>query len=128
MIKKHIQNLVAGLFNIILHLQGPRIFYGYVDDSDVPDSGAVTLMCIELLTKISGKPSFFEMDACHIAQSLRIPGTLFQYFLQLLISESPLSSALDRKASMELYDYCCRMLCTALKHRKRYLSFLVLAN
>ncbi|XP_047940534.1 uncharacterized protein LOC125187916 isoform X2 [Salvia hispanica] len=118
MIKKHIQNLVAGLFNIILHLQGPRIFYGYVDDSDVPDSGAVTLMCIELLTKISGKPSFFEMDACHIAQSLRIPGTLFQYFLQLLISESPLSSALDRKASMELYDYCCRMLCTALKHRK----------
>ncbi|KAL1554357.1 hypothetical protein AAHA92_14924 [Salvia divinorum] len=121
MIKKHIQNLVAGLFNIILHLQGPTIFYGYVDltkDSDVPHSGAVTLMCIELLTKISGKPSFFEIETCHIAQSLRIPGTLFQYFLQLLISESTLTSAPDRKASMELYDSCCRMLCTALKHRK----------
>ncbi|KAH6820286.1 hypothetical protein C2S53_014024 [Perilla frutescens var. hirtella] len=121
MIKKHIQSLVACLFNIILHLQGPSIFYGYVDSSrinDGPDSGSVTLMCIEILTKISGKPSLFEIDACHIAQSLRVPGALFQYFLQHLISESPVKATVDRKVSIELYDACCRMLCTALKHHK----------
>lgn len=121
MIKKHIQSLVACLFNIILHLQGPSIFNAHVDsfrDDEKPDSGSVTLMCMEILTKISGKPSFFEIDACHIAQSLRVPGTLFQDFLRLLISESPLKAAVDRKVSIELYDACCRMLCTALKHHK----------
>lgn len=121
MIKKHIQSVVACLFNIILHLQGPSIFYAHVDstrDYDEPDSGSVTLMCMEILTKISGKPSFFEIEACHIAQSLRVPGTLFQYFLRLLISESPVKPAVDRKVSIELYDACCRMLCTALKHHK----------
>lgn len=125
MIKKHIQSLVACLFNIILHLQGPSIFDSHVNsfrDDEKPDSGSVTLMCMEILTKISGKPSFFEIDACHVAQSLRVPGTLFQDFLLLLISESPLKSAVDRKVSIELFDACCRMLCTALKHHKRYLA------
>lgn len=134
MIKKHIQSLVACLFNVILHLQGNSIFNGYVDSIKAyqgPNSGSVILMCIEILTKISGKPSFFQIDACHIAESLRVPGALFQYFLQLQTSEAPIkasgistsNSAVDRTVSIELYAACCRMLCTALKHHKRCASF-----
>ncbi|KAI3446191.1 hypothetical protein Pfo_002856 [Paulownia fortunei] len=130
MIKRHIQSLVACLFNVILHLQGPSIFYEYVDSIKAyegPDSGSVILMGIEVLTKISGKPSFFQIDACHIAASLRVPGALFQYFLQLQRSEAPVraasgistsNSAVDRKFSVELYAACCRMICNALKHHK----------
>ncbi|KAL3621312.1 hypothetical protein CASFOL_036224 [Castilleja foliolosa] len=130
MVKRHIQSLVACLFNIILHLQDRFIFNGYADTikaHDRPDSGSVILMCIEVLTKISGKPSFFQIDACHIAQSLRVPGALFQYLLQHQISEAPIeaapetstsNSAVDGKFSVELYVACCRMLCNSLKHHK----------
>ncbi|KAK4437698.1 hypothetical protein Salat_0103800 [Sesamum alatum] len=130
MIKRHIQSLVACLFNIISHLQGPSIFYGCIDSIKAhagPDSGSVILMCVEVLTKVSAKPSFFEIDACHIAESLRVPGALFQYLLQLQVSEASVrdasqigtsSSSVDRKFSVELYTACCRMLCTALKHHK----------
>ncbi|KAL3814075.1 hypothetical protein ACJIZ3_015343 [Penstemon smallii] len=128
MIKRHIQSFVACLFNIIVHLQAPCIFYGHVDSIKgyiAPDSGSVISMCIEILTTISGKSSFF-IDACHIAQSLRVPGALFQYFLQLQFSESPVKASvistsnivLDRKFSIELYAGCCRLLCSALKHHK----------
>ncbi|KAL2477007.1 Nucleolar 27S pre-rRNA proCES [Forsythia ovata] len=118
MVKRHIQSLVACLFNVTLHLQGPKIFYGYVDstkDYENPDSGSVILMSIEVLTRISGKKSLFHIDASHIAQSLRIPGALFQNFLHLPIFEN----AVDQKFSMELYNACCRLLCTVLKHHKR---------
>ncbi|XP_011088507.1 uncharacterized protein LOC105169716 isoform X2 [Sesamum indicum] len=130
MIKRHIQSLVACLFNIILHLQGPSIFYGCINSTKAhagPDSGSVILMCVEVLTKVSAKPSFFEIDACHIAESLRVPGALFQFLLQLKISEASVrvasqigtsSSSVDRKFSVELYAACCRMLCSALKHHK----------
>ncbi|KAL0365594.1 UNVERIFIED_CONTAM: hypothetical protein Sangu_0657000 [Sesamum angustifolium] len=130
MIKRHIQSLVACLFNIILHLQGPSIFYGCIDSTKAhsgPDSGSVILMCVEVLTKVSAKPSFFQIDACHIAESLRVPGALFQFLLQLQISEASVrvasqigtsSSSVDRKFSVELYAACCRMLCSALKHHK----------
>ncbi|KAG6382246.1 hypothetical protein SASPL_158120 [Salvia splendens] len=85
--KKHIQNLVAGLFNIILHLQGPRIFYGYVDDSDVPmileretrqciallqDSVTVLLHCVETVnTKHAPGREIFEWEIQVCAGSLR---------------------------------------------------------
>ncbi|GFP85951.1 hypothetical protein PHJA_000738900 [Phtheirospermum japonicum] len=130
MVKRHIQSLVGCLFNVILHLQDPCIFYKYADSIKAyerPDSGSVILMCIEVLTKISGKPSFFQIDSCHIAQSLRVPGALFQYLLQLQIPEAPIKAALetstsksvvDGKFSVELYAACCRMLCNALKHHK----------
>lgn len=127
MIKKHIQSLVACLLNIILHLQGPSIFYQCINLTKAyerPDSGSVILMSIEILTKIYGKPSFFQIDACHIAQSLRVPGALFQYFLQLQISENPIHCSVDRKISVDLYAACCRMLCNALKHHKRSAAFL----
>ncbi|KAK4401477.1 hypothetical protein Sango_0888400 [Sesamum angolense] len=130
MIKRHIQSLVACLFNIILHLQGPSIFYGCIDSTKAhagPDSGSVVLMCVEVLTKVSAKPSFFQIDVCHIAESLRVPGALFQFVLQLQVSEASVrvasqigtsSSSVDRKFSVELYAACCRMLCSALKHHK----------
>ncbi|PIN12735.1 hypothetical protein CDL12_14653 [Handroanthus impetiginosus] len=129
-IKRHIQSLVACLFNVILHLQGPNIFFEYVDSINTyegPDSGSVVLMCIEVLTKISGKPSLFQIDGYHIAESLRVPGALLQYFIQLQFSEAPLKvasgistrkSAVDRKFLVELYAACCHMLCSALKHHK----------
>ncbi|XP_026451532.1 uncharacterized protein LOC113351821 [Papaver somniferum] len=54
----HIQGLTGALFNIVVHLQGPQIFYEKVTCSagDVyPDPGAVILMCVEVLTKVAGK-------------------------------------------------------------------------
>ncbi|PRQ21955.1 hypothetical protein RchiOBHm_Chr6g0244971 [Rosa chinensis] len=42
--------LVACMFNVILHLQSPLIFYGFIqstDDSD-PDPGKVILMCVDV--------------------------------------------------------------------------------
>lgn len=123
-IKRNIQNLVACLFNVILHLQGPSIFYGFVDSIkayDRPDPGSVILMCIELLTKLSGKSSSFQIDGCHIMQSVRVPGALFQYLLQHQNSGNPVK--VDWKFSINLYDASCRMLCTALKHHKRYAVF-----
>lgn len=122
MVKRYIQSLVACLFNVIVHLQGPKIFYGYVDstkDYKNPDSGSVILMSIEVLTRISGKQFLFNLDASHIAQSLRMPGALFQNLLHLPIFEN----AVARKFSVELYNACCRLLCTVLKHHKRYAAF-----
>ncbi|XP_073118536.1 uncharacterized protein [Henckelia pumila] len=126
MIKRHIQSLVACLFNVILHLQAPSIFRGCIDSIKAcasPDPGSVVLMCVEVLTKIYGKPSLFQIEAYHIAQSLRVPGPLFQYFLSLQIPEAPVRTAsgignADQKFSAELYSACCRLLCTALKHHK----------
>lgn len=126
MIKRHIQSLVACLFNVILHLQAPSIFLGYIDSIKAcagPDPGSVVLMCVELLTKIYGKSSF-QIETYHIAQSLRVPAPLFQYFLGLQISEAPVRTAsrinsnADQKFSAELYSACCRLLCTALKHHR----------
>ncbi|KZV58085.1 hypothetical protein F511_31826 [Dorcoceras hygrometricum] len=126
MIKRHIQSLVACLFNVILHLQAPSIFCGHIDSikvCDGPDTGSVLLMCVEVLTKINGKTSF-QIEGYHIAQSLRVPALLFQYFLSLQISEvhvrtaSGINSNADQKFSAELYSACCRLLCSALKHHK----------
>ncbi|KAL7118637.1 hypothetical protein ACP275_02G015800 [Erythranthe tilingii] len=123
-IKEHIQNLVACLFNVILHLQGPTIFYDNVESIKAyerPNSGSVVLMCVEILTKISRNPFFFKKGACHMVQCLRVPGALFQYLLQLQIvnisSDIGTSKcAFDRKFSVELYAISCRMLCTAIKN------------
>ncbi|KAL8508308.1 hypothetical protein ACS0TY_018777 [Phlomoides rotata] len=74
----------------------PSIFYRCINPTKTyerPGSGSVILMSIELLTKISVKPSFFQIDVCHIAQSQRVPGALFQYFLRLQISEDPIHSS-----------------------------------
>ncbi|CAK9138332.1 unnamed protein product [Ilex paraguariensis] len=140
-VKTHIQSLVTCLFNIILHLQGPKIFYGKAKgnrgDAD-PDPGSVLRMCVEVLTRVFGKHALLHTDTCHVVQSLRVPAAIFQSFLQLRIYESPGRSdsprfsdtegpesviskntcVVDRQFSIELYDACCRLLCTVLKHHK----------
>ncbi|XP_038705965.1 uncharacterized protein LOC120001630 isoform X2 [Tripterygium wilfordii] len=140
-VKRHIQGFIAGLFNIILHLQNPLIFYERTVDSKIdscPDQGSVILMCVEVLTRISGKHSLFQMDSWHVGQALHIPAALFQDFHQLGRSEAPVPShfslvsnnqdcdsaaslnpsVVDRQFSVELFAACCRLLYTVLKHHK----------
>ncbi|KAK3001091.1 hypothetical protein RJ639_021464 [Escallonia herrerae] len=128
-VDRHIQSLVACLFNIILHLQGPKIFCHNVSlcrgDAD-PDPGSITLMCVEVLTRVCGKHAFFQWDTSYVAQSLRMPAALFQNFLELGISDAAtkfnslkFSEIFHRQFSMDLYAACCRLLFTVLKHHKR---------
>ncbi|XVF00942.1 hypothetical protein REPUB_Repub04eG0045700 [Reevesia pubescens] len=140
-VKRHIQSLVAALFNIILHLQSPLVFYGKILSNEGdrnPDPGSVVLMCVEVLTRVSGKHALFQMDPWHIGQCLRIPGAVFQDFHQLRISEALVSSnsllfldkqnhdsivgtkyrVVDRQFSVNLFAACCRLLYTVLKHHK----------
>ncbi|KAI6681845.1 hypothetical protein NL676_035726, partial [Syzygium grande] len=138
LVRRHIQSFVAGLFNIILHVQSPLIFYesspgnGFGD----ADPGSVTLMCIEVLIRVSGRRALFQMDPWHVAQMLRIPAALFQVFCQFQL-EDPISSGslfssenlnIDRPFSVKLYASCCQLLCTVLKHHKseceRYIALL----
>ncbi|KAL5856044.1 hypothetical protein ACOSQ3_005879 [Xanthoceras sorbifolium] len=140
-VKRHIQNLIAALFNIIVHLQSPLIFYGKLNSNDGhngPDSGSVILMCIEVLTRVSGKHALFELDSWHVAQSLRIPAAVFQDIHQLRLSEAPISSksvmfmdnqnsnlvpslnscVVDRQFAINVFAACCKLLYTILKHHK----------
>lgn len=142
-VKGHIQSLIAGLFNIILHLQSPLIFYEksiHNKGDSVPDPGSVILMCVEVLTRVSGKHALFQMDSCHVGHSLRVPAALFQDFHRLRLSEAPApfislpltnsenyesvasmhSFVIDRQFSVDLFAACCRLLYTVLKHHKRY--------
>uniref|UniRef100_A0A2P2J3V6 Nucleolar 27S pre-rRNA processing Urb2/Npa2 C-terminal domain-containing protein n=1 Tax=Rhizophora mucronata TaxID=61149 RepID=A0A2P2J3V6_RHIMU len=140
-VKRHIQSLTAALFNIILHLQSPLIFYSRLPRCDSgPHTGAVILMCVEVLTRILAKHALFHLDSWHVAQSLRIPSALFQDFGQLRASEGPISSnpflfldnqdcdqvagmnsnscVVDHQFSIELFAKCCRLLSTIVKHRQ----------
>ncbi|KAJ9551669.1 hypothetical protein OSB04_015714 [Centaurea solstitialis] len=131
-VKTDILGSVACLFNIITHLQGPRIFYkdpvSNIQFHADPDPGSVVLMCIEVLTKVSGKHALYQMDACYVAQALSTPATLFQNILKYTTSEAPNIESVnegmntklfDRQYSIELYAACCRMLYTFLRHHKR---------
>ncbi|KAM6595354.1 hypothetical protein CsatA_005878 [Cannabis sativa] len=138
LVKRHIQSLLASVFNIILHLQSPLIFSERLIGDTNPDPGAVILMCVEVLIRISGKHALFQMEAWHLAQSLRIPGALFQDFHQLKLSKSsvrntpsnnsdnhisdPVGSMqlcnVDRRFSIDLFSACCRLLYNVLKHHK----------
>ncbi|XP_021285690.1 uncharacterized protein LOC110417585 isoform X2 [Herrania umbratica] len=141
-VKTHIQSLVAALFNIVLHLQSPLIFYGKFVSNEGdrnPDAGSVVLMCVEVLTRVAGKHALFQMDPWHTGQSLCIPGALFRDFHQLRLSEASVSnnsllysdkqthnsmaskkySVVDRQFSVNLFAACCRLLYTVLKHHKR---------
>ncbi|KAH0721602.1 hypothetical protein KY289_006942 [Solanum tuberosum] len=139
-VKRHIQNLVSSLLNVVLHLQGPKIFFRnhkFRKDFTEPDPGSVCLMCISVLTKISAKHAFFQLEACHIGQLLHLPATIFQSAFQLWTSKVPLCSnytgdltsgetevpgskrsVVDREFCIKLYAACCRMLCTVLKHHR----------
>ena len=148
-VKRHIQSLIASVFNIILHLQSPLIFYEKLIDSEGdndPDPGAVILMGVEVLTRISGKHALFQMEAWHVAQCLRIPAALFQDFHQLKLSKAsvlndlsmisndcvsdPVPSiqfcSVDSKFSVDLFAACCRLLYTVMRHHKRCVLFFAL--
>lgn len=150
LVKRHIQSLVSSLLNIVLHLQGPKIFFRnlkFRKDFAEPDPGSVCLMCISVLTKISAKHVFFQLEACHIGQLLHMPAAIFQSVFQLWISKVPLcsnytgglifgetevprteSSAVDRQFCIKLYAACCRMLCNVLKHHIRFAASLILVS
>lgn len=124
-VKRHIQSMIASSFNIIVHLQSPLIFYEQSIGKTDPDPGAVILMCVEVLKRISGKHTLFQMEAWHVAQSIRIPGSLFQDFCRLKLSETSHRSsdqicAVDGRFSIDLFAACCRLLYNVLKHHKRY--------
>ncbi|CAM8923294.1 unnamed protein product [Rhodiola kirilowii] len=142
-VQRHIQRLVAGLFNITGHLQSQHIFIELSDAKQEsagldPDPGAVALMCTEVLTRIFAKKALFSLDSCHVGQALRLPGALFQNFLHVKhtlvkftsdtkgatgIDEcepalaSP-SHVVDRKFTIDLYASSCRLLSTVIKHHK----------
>ncbi|XP_022947378.1 uncharacterized protein LOC111451261 isoform X1 [Cucurbita moschata] len=139
-VKRHIQSLIAGLFSIVLHLQSPHIFYVRTIDTkgrSDPDPGAVILMSVEVLARVSGKHAIYQMNAWYVAQCLRIPAALFEDFsLKLpgipvqsensLISTPEASntvvatrnSIIDRQFLIDLFAACCRLLFTVLKHHK----------
>lgn len=145
MVKRHIQSFLARMFDVILHLQSPLIFYdGFTQskgDSD-PDPGAVILMCVDVLARITGK-AMYKMKPWHLARCLLIPSSLFQDFHLLRPSESPSPndssnipnnqvsdpvasihfSGIDRQYSLDLFAACCRLLHNVLKHHKRYVYY-----
>ncbi|XP_047328959.1 uncharacterized protein LOC124932386 [Impatiens glandulifera] len=120
-IKRHIQSFVSCLSNIILHLQCPQMFYGKVTSIQGrpvhPDSGAAILMCIEVMTRILGRHSLYQLDPFHVVFSLRIPGAVFKHFLQTKDDNCKEMHVVDRRFSIDLFAACCRLLCTVLKHR-----------
>uniref|UniRef100_A0A0E0KA77 Nucleolar 27S pre-rRNA processing Urb2/Npa2 C-terminal domain-containing protein n=1 Tax=Oryza punctata TaxID=4537 RepID=A0A0E0KA77_ORYPU len=85
--KRTVPGLIGALFNIVLHLESPFIFY--TERMPVhypylhPDAGAVVLMCIEVITTFVGRHSF-QIDSCHVSQCLHVPMTLFKGFKHLL--------------------------------------------
>ncbi|KAL6211915.1 hypothetical protein ACLB2K_017138 [Fragaria x ananassa] len=93
-VKKCIQRLIACMFNVILHLQSPLIFYERSTPSKEPDPGTVILMCVDVLARISGKRAIYKMNLWHVAHSLH------------------------RQYSIGLYSACCRLLHNVVKHHK----------
>ncbi|XP_019412690.1 PREDICTED: uncharacterized protein LOC109325004 [Lupinus angustifolius] len=140
LIKRHCQSSVSAVFNIIMHLQNPLIFYVNKTSGAVasnPDPGSTILMCVEVLVTVSRKHALFPMDVWHVGHLLHIPELIFQNFHQLKISEdSGLSSMLtiseekisnqveaanfchvDHRFSIDLFVACCQLLCTTIRHR-----------
>lgn len=145
MLAKYSSSFVAALINILLHLQGPHIFFGSVldqgRDGDYVNPALVILACVEILSKLASRHAVFPMNASHVGQSLAFPAVLFQHFCQLKSAqyETPCGMSLphqqvdctkatmlvgctfaaERKLSVELFVTCCRLLCALLRHRKR---------
>ena len=136
--KRTIPGLVGALFNIVLHLQSPFIFYieklpPHCSEFH-PDAGAIVLMCVEVITSFVGRHSF-QIDASHVSQCLHVPVTLFKNFKHLLScrkvppSEKYCNQSvqhadhdeyiLDRQFSVDIYAACCKLLCTTLRHQQR---------
>lgn len=144
LLAKYSSSFVAALINILLHLQGPHIFFGSVldqgRDGDYVNPALVILACVEILSKLASRHAVFPMNASHVGQSLAFPAVLFQHFCRLKSAqyETPCGMSLphqqvdctkatlvgctfaaERKLSVELFVTCCRLLCALLRHRKR---------
>ncbi|KAI5388238.1 uncharacterized protein LOC127101398 [Lathyrus oleraceus] len=140
LIKRHCQSLVSAVFNIIVHLQSPHIFYVNLRCKTVagtPDPGSAILMCVEVLTTVSRKHGLFSMDVCHVGHMLHIPAALFQNFHQHRISKASRPSDsfmvleeqnshsedgvnfchVDHQFTINLFVACCQLLCTIIRHR-----------
>ncbi|KAH9606417.1 hypothetical protein KSS87_015060 [Heliosperma pusillum] len=138
LVKIQLNSLIASLFNIVVHLQGPTLFYGRPNSKDgnnSPDSGSIVLMCVEVLTRITGKPTLFHLESHHVSHALHMPGILFQSFRSLKAGKASHQSVMgskdskvydhfgcgflvDRVFSMNLYAASCRLLWTVVKHHK----------
>ncbi|KAJ1298318.1 hypothetical protein BS78_01G443600 [Paspalum vaginatum] len=144
--KRTVPSLVGALFNIVLHLRSPFIFYIQklpLHSSEFnPDAGAVVLMCVEVITSFVGRHSF-QIDASHVSQCLHVPVALFKGFKRLLACRRiPCSSAkycnqsvrqhadhdeyiIDRQFSVDIYAACCKLLCATLRHQQREIGWCV---
>ncbi|XP_031474548.1 uncharacterized protein LOC116246815 [Nymphaea colorata] len=139
---RHMPNLVSAIFNIVMHLQSPLIFFRRTGPYEgCADPGLVVLNCIVLLTRLSGWHSHFTMDACHVVLALHLPKIIFHGFCLIKLSQTARSSLLfstfqevasvsfdssskhvsimEKVLSVDLYIACCRLLCAVVKHRKR---------
>ncbi|XP_065866665.1 uncharacterized protein [Euphorbia lathyris] len=132
-VSENIQGLMSALLNIVIHLQSPLIYYSVITGTipKVPDPGAVILMSVEVLTRISGKHALLRMNSWHVAQTLRIPAVLFQDFCKVRESETFFSvdnqdsdivvgqhALVDKQFLTALFGACCRLLSTTLRHHK----------
>lgn len=126
--KRTVPGLVGALFNIVLHLRSPHIFYTQkLPHCSVfhPDAGAAVLMCVEVITSFVGRYSF-QIDASHVSQCLHVPVTLFKGFKHLRAKycnqghhADHVEYILDRQFSVDIYAACCKLLCTTLRHQQR---------
>ncbi|CAN6485686.1 unnamed protein product [Victoria cruziana] len=131
---RHLPDLVSAIFNIVMHLQSPLIFFRRTElNEGCADPGLVVLNCIVLLTRLSGWHSHFTMDACHVVLALHLPRIIFHRFCQIklsqtahraiasvsLVSSSKHFTLTEKVLTVDLYIACCRLLCAVVKHRKR---------
>lgn len=134
---RHLPDLVSAIFNIVMHLQSPLIFFRRTElNEGCADPGLVVLNCIVLLTRLSGWHSHFTMDACHVVLALHLPRIIFHRFCQIklsqtahraiasvsLVSSSKHFTLTEKVLTVDLYIACCRLLCAVVKHRKRYIN------
>ncbi|KAI4965455.1 hypothetical protein ZWY2020_054551 [Hordeum vulgare] len=123
--QRTVPSLVGALFNIILHLQSPLIFY----IEKLPP------LCPDLLSHHLWGGILFK-SSCHVSQCLHLPVMLFKGFKHLLADRSVSCSPeniheqipgqslaskeyiLDRQFSVDMYAACCKLLCTVLRHQQ----------
>ncbi|KAJ6395741.1 hypothetical protein OIU77_020907 [Salix suchowensis] len=102
-VKKNIQSLVAALFNIVLHLQSPLIFY------------QVAMHSLYIYQR-----TFQDFDQLRISQDPASSNSLLNSDNQDCNTLGGMNCCtVDLKFSVELYTACCQLLYTILKHHKR---------
>lgn len=145
LVAKYSSSFVAALLNILLHLQGPHVFFesglDQCQGGDYVNPAFVILACVEILSKLASRHAVYPMNASHVAQSLAFPAVLFQHFCQFKSTQyvTPCKMSLphqqidctkatmavecgfaaESKISVELFATCCKLLCALLRHRKR---------